>query len=168
MADGLEFAVLGPVTVRRDGNPIALDTQQRALLAALLVAFRTSSHRTAACAGAVHRGSGGRRRAGRGRPRSARRLLEGLQQRLEAGAAEGERVLVRDGTRVQLLVDPDALDSRRFVAEVRRGDAMVAAAPDAAADAYREGCGCGGASPMRGSRRRPSPKRVHRNRSVSG
>ncbi|OQQ27110.1 transcriptional regulator [Prescottella equi] len=140
MADGLEFAVLGPVTVRRDGNPIALDTQQRALLAALLVAFphsvdierlRAQVRYTGAAAAGDGQVEGG--------PDPLVGLLEGLQQRLEAGAAEGERVLVRDGTRVQLLVDPDALDSRRFVAEVRRGDAMVAAAPDAAADAYREG-----------------------------
>lgn len=140
MADGLEFSVLGPVSVRRAGNPIVLDAQQRALLAALLVAFphsvdierlRAQVRYTGAAAAGDGQVDGG--------PDPLVQSLEGLQQRLEAGAAEGERNLVRDGTRVQLVFDRGALDSQRFVDEVRRGDAMVASAPDAAADAYREG-----------------------------
>ncbi|PTR30154.1 putative ATPase [Rhodococcus sp. OK519] len=140
MADGLEFAVLGPVTVRRDGAPIVLDAQQRALLAALLVAFPHSVDIERLRAQVRHTGvaAAGNGQADGG-PDPLVQAVEELRERLEAGAAEGERVVTREGTRVQLLADRYAVDSQRFVDEVRRGDAMLESAPDAAADAYREG-----------------------------
>lgn len=140
MADGLEFAVLGPVMVRRDGSPIPLDAQQRALLAALLVAFphsvdierlRAQVRHTGVAAESDGQGDGG--------PDPLVQALDDLRRRLEAGGADGERVIVRDSTRVQLLVDRYAVDSERFVDAVRHGDTVLGTAPSAAADAYREG-----------------------------
>ncbi len=165
--NGLEFAVLGPVTVRRDGNPIALDNQQRALLAALLVAFphsvdierlRAQVRYTGAAAAAT-----GRSREAR----SARRVVEGLQQRLEAGAAEGSGSWSATGhgcscssTRMRWIL---GVSSPRCAAG-RDG----AAARDAAADAYREGLRLWRGIAYAGIPRRPSPKRCSSKPKCSG
>lgn len=136
MADGIEFAVLGPVTATRGGRPIVLDHQQRALLATLLVAFPHSVdiERIAAQVRHTPRGSGdGQVRSGTD---PLTRALEGLAGRLAGG---GDAVLVREDGRYRLAVPQDAVDAVRFVNEVRSGDAMAAREPDAAANAYRTG-----------------------------
>ncbi|QCQ90382.1 ATP-binding protein [Rhodococcus sp. SGAir0479] len=141
MADGIEFAVLGPVTVTRGGRPIVLEHHQRALLAALLAAFphsvdierlRAQVRHTRAAAAGNGQAVGG--------PDPLERALEDLRGRLDAGAAgDGGTVLVRTGTRYRLAVPRQAVDAVRFVDEVRRGDALADRAPDAAAEAYRQG-----------------------------
>ncbi|RVW06041.1 ATP-binding protein [Rhodococcus spongiicola] len=139
MANKIEFAVLGPVTARRGGNPIGLDQQERALLAALLVAFPHSVdierlRAQVRCTGASE-GNG----QGADGPDALAQALERLRSRLGADLGGDGDVLVREGTRYQIVVPRDAVDSARFVDEVRRGDAMLERAPDAAADAYRQG-----------------------------
>lgn len=141
MADGVEFAVLGPVTVTRAGTTIVVEHHQRALLAALLVAFphsvdlerlRAQVRYTGAVAAGDGQASGG--------PDPLVHALEELQVRLGAGGpGNGDTVLVREGTRYRLAVPREAVDAVRFADEVRRGDALVSRAPDAAAAAYREG-----------------------------
>ncbi|WP_280760970.1 ATP-binding protein [Prescottella agglutinans] len=139
MASGIEFTVLGPVAATQGGRQIVLDQQQRALLAALLVAFPHSVdiERLRAQVRYTRAAAAGNGQAGGG-PDPLAQALEGLRGRLDDGGAAGS-VLVRDGTRYQLAVPRDAVDAARFVDEVRRGDAMLAHAPDTAADAYREG-----------------------------
>ncbi|MDH6281651.1 putative ATPase/DNA-binding SARP family transcriptional activator [Prescottella agglutinans] len=139
VASGIEFTVLGPVAATQGGRQIVLDQQQRALLAALLVAFPHSVdiERLRAQVRYTRAAAAGNGQAGGG-PDPLAQALEGLRGRLDDGGAAGS-VLVRDGTRYQLAVPRDAVDAARFVDEVRRGDAMLAHAPDTAADAYREG-----------------------------
>ncbi|WP_460973516.1 ATP-binding protein [Prescottella soli] len=139
MARGIEFTVLGPVAATRGGRQIVLDQQQRALLAALLVAFPHSVdiERLRAQVRYTRAAAAGNGQVGGG-PDPLAQALEGLRGRLDDGGTEGS-VLVRDGTRYQLAVPRDAVDAARFVDEVRRGDAVLPHAPDTAADAYREG-----------------------------
>ncbi|QBJ97841.1 transcriptional regulator [Rhodococcus sp. ABRD24] len=135
MANRIEFAVLGPLTALRDGKLIVLDEQPRALLAALLVAFphsvdierlRAQVRHTAEAA------SGNGQPDGRGTD-PLEEMLDALQERL------GNGVLVREGTRYRLAVDREAVDSARFVDEVRTGEAMRKRAPAAAAESFRKG-----------------------------
>lgn len=138
MASGIEFTVLGPVAATRGGRQIVLDQQQRALLSALLVAFPHSVdiERLRAQVRYTRAAAAGNGQAGSG-PDPLEQALAGLRSRLDDGDT-ADSVLVRDGTRYQLVVSRDAVDSARFVDEVRRGDAMLEHAPDTAADAYRE------------------------------
>lgn len=140
MADGIEFSVLGPVTVTRDGKAIVLEHQQRALLASLLVAYphsvdierlRAEVRHTRSVAAGDGQAVGG--------PDPLEKALDELRDRLDpGGSGTPETVLVREGTRYRIAVPREAVDSVRFVDEVRRGDAMVDRAPDAAAAAYRQ------------------------------
>ncbi|WP_137725361.1 ATP-binding protein [Prescottella subtropica] len=126
MADGIEFAVLGPVTASVGARPVVLDEQQRAVLAALLVAYPNSVD-IERLRGQLH-GDG------------LDRTLDVLADRLAPGDRDGDAgVLVRDDTRYRLDVPRDAVDATRFADEVTRGGALREHTPDAAAEAYREG-----------------------------
>lgn len=137
VADGIEFAVLGPVTASHGGRPIGLDQRERALLAALLVAFPHSVDIERLRSQVRDTGAGNGQVGGGDRLEGA---LDGLRARLVAGGPGGaENVLVRDGARVRLAVPREAVDATRFTDAVRQGDALLERAPDMAADAYREG-----------------------------
>ncbi|WP_305094463.1 BTAD domain-containing putative transcriptional regulator [Prescottella sp. R16] len=126
MADDIEFAVLGPVTASVGGRPLVFDAEQRAVLAALLVAYPNSVDIE--------------RLRGQLRCDDLERSLARLAGRLDPDGDGGAvSVLVREGTRYRLDVPRDAVDATRFVDEVQRGTALHAHAPDTAADAYREG-----------------------------
>lgn len=141
MANGVEFVVLGPVAAERGGRPVVLDEQQRALLAALLVAFPYSVdiERLRAQVRHPRAAAGGDGQVGAGDADPLEQALDGLRNRLDGDrAGSGDSVLAREGTRYQLAVDRDAVDSARFVDRVRQGDALQASSPDASAHAYRE------------------------------
>ncbi|MGF7121006.1 ATP-binding protein [Rhodococcus sp. BE178] len=141
MANGIEFAVLGPVTAVRGGKPVLLDQQQRALLAALLVAFPYSVDVERLRAQVRHTRAAAERNGqpGGGETDPLEQALEGLRSRLDGDRpAPGGSILVREGTRYQLAVERDAVDSARFVDHVRQGDAMLQHSSVAAAHAYQE------------------------------
>ncbi len=167
MADGLEFAVLGPVTVRRDGNPIALDTQR----VHCSPRFSSPSRTRSTSNGCVRRcGTPGQRRPATGRSREAPIRSSGCWR----GCSSGSRPVLRRGsgswsatghgcscssTRMRWIL---GVSSPRCAAGTRWWRPRRTPPPTPTA----RGCGCGGASPMRGSADGLLRNGVHRNRSV--
>ncbi len=128
----MEFGVLGPISVVRDGHEVVFgSTREAALLADLLV------H-----AGEAVRAGQLLEDVWRGHPPSAAAAtlhthIRGLRRRLEPGRASRHPgvVLLTDRSGYRLAVPPDALDSWRFERRLSDGRAALSAGePDAAAD----------------------------------
>ncbi|WP_211326789.1 AfsR/SARP family transcriptional regulator, partial [Micromonospora noduli] len=123
----LHFDLLGPLTVSRDGRPVALgSTKQQLVLAALLLrpgeAISANELMTMVW--------------GDQSPASAaanlRTYLRGLRQALDCAAGERRRILTTSGGYL-LRVEPDERDVDRFDAAAARGRAALAAGDPAAA-----------------------------------
>ena len=123
----LHFDLLGPLTVSRDGRPVALgSTKQQLVLAALLLrpgeAISAKELMTMVW--------------GDQPPASAaanlRTYLRGLRQALDCAAGERRRILTTPGGYL-LRVEPDERDVDRFDAAAARGRAALAAGDPAAA-----------------------------------
>ncbi|MFG1836951.1 BTAD domain-containing putative transcriptional regulator [Micromonospora sp. NPDC049175] len=123
----LHFDLLGPLTVSRDGRPVALgSTKQQVVLAALLLrpGEAISAHELMTMVW------------GDQPPASAaanlRSYLRGLRQALDRAPDESRRILTTPGGYL-LRIEPDERDLDRFDAAAERGRAALAAGDPAAA-----------------------------------
>src|SRR5262249_22150138 len=130
----LEFRILGPFEVRRDGEPVDLGPpQQRALLVALLL----RSNQVVRTDQLIDR------LWGETPPASARHSLHvyvaNRRKLLDPDAPRGEpRVLLTRPSGYSLAIDPDQLDANRFEAAAARGRALLATDPSASDELLTE------------------------------
>lgn len=130
---GLELRVLGPVAAARGGHPTDLGgARQRALLAALVVAHPHSVSAERLLAQVWH---------DMDQPKlsSLHVAISKLRDVLSPDRARRtDGVLVRDGARYALAVDPETIDAVRFENLIRDADTVAATAPDVAVERYRQ------------------------------
>jgi basic membrane lipoprotein Med (substrate-binding protein (PBP1-ABC) superfamily)/DNA-binding SARP family transcriptional activator len=128
----MEFQVLGPLVVRRDGEPIDLGPRQQQAVLALLIINANQLVPVARIQQEIWGDDA------EGKENALRVYVSRLRSALEPDRARGESSMLETrGAAYQLNLDTDRLDAVFFESEVARGRDLLETNPGAAAEALR-------------------------------